>query len=211
MKTLLLIILILNFSCSSNEKRTKFSDKNMRIAIDSAGIKASDYVGIQTAIVKEDAFAVIDRGQGFSAIKTEQERLHRNQSDRFLDKEKWAQWGKMLGVGAVVVGHSQCYRAKKFFSIDMYVNRCKQYINLVDANTGSVIVAVENEDDQSIEVDAGSFQKPQDWSVIVRKLVDAYPKDYKPVQYSDGLMNYQDVSQEEAIRQKELVEKQKGK
>lgn len=209
MKIILMMIASIGLiSCSSNEQRTKFSDKNMRVAIDPATISANDYVGIQTAIVKEDAFAVIDRGQGVSAIKVEQERLHRNQSDRFLDKEKWAQWGKMLGVGAVVVGHSQCYRAKKFFSIDMYVNRCKQYINLVDANTGSVIVAVENEDDQSIEVNAGSFQKPQDWSVIVRKLVEAYPKDYKPVQYSEGLMNYQDLSQEEALRQKEIVKEQ---
>lgn len=207
MKNLLMIAFLTCLaSCSSSvEKRTKFSDKNMRVAIDSSTISANDYIGIQTAIVRENAFAVIDRGQGFSAIKVEQERLHRKESDRFIDKDKWAHWGKMLGVGAVVVGHSQCYRAKKFFSVDMYVNRCKQYLNLVDANTGAVIVAVENEDDQSIAVDAGSFQKPQDWDTVVKRLVDAYPRDYRPVQYSEGLMNYQDLSQDEALRQKELV------
>ena len=201
-------IIFLIASCSSKPIRTKWADKNMRVALDADSVSTDDYVSIQTALVKEGRFMVIDRNIGYKAIKVEQERLHRKEEDRYSDKEKWAQWGKLYGVGAIVVAHSQCYRTTKFFSSSLYTNVCKQFLSLVDANTGEVISAVDNLADSPASGNnfgSESFKVATDWTEAVEKFVDAYPKDYKPQYYSEGIKNYQNVSEEEARRQRELV------
>ena len=198
------LIFLAFVGCSSVEKRTKWTDKGKRVLIDPASLSSGDYVAVQTALVKDGAFTVVDRGQAYKAIKGEQERTLRKEEDRFADKEKWSQWGKLYGVGSIVVGHTQCYRAKPFFSRYTTVNRCKQFLSLVDSNTGEVIVAVEGEDEKPMSVEAGSFNEPADWAETVSKLVEAYPKDYKPQYYSEKLENYRDVSAEEAKRQREI-------
>lgn len=191
--------------CSTSEKRTKWTDKNMRLMIDPDSIGAGDYVSVQTAFVKQGSFTIVDRSSGFKAIKSEQERTHRNEEDRYAAKERWSQWGKLYGVGAIVVGHSQCYRAKPWFSQYSTVNRCKQFLSLVDSNTGEVIVAVDGEIDSPATVDGGSFSTPPDWTETVEKLIEIYPKDFKPQYYSDKLENYRAVSEEEAKRQREAT------
>lgn len=206
------IVALVFQGCSSNPIRTKWADKNMRILIDSDSVTTDDYVSIQTALVKEGRFMVVDRNLGYKAIKTEQERQHRTESDRYEDKQKWSHWGKLYGVGAIVVAHSQCARTQTFFSLSRYVNQCKQYLSIVDANTGEIIAAVDNE----TEMPAGgnnygseSFSAPVDWTVTVQKFVDAYPKDYKPEYYSDGVIRYQQQSQEEAQKQREVASPKK--
>lgn len=200
-------LLVSMIGCSSPPIRSKWADKNMRVMIDPDSVSVQDYVAIQTALVKEDRFMVVDRAQGLRAIKTEQERLHRREIDRYADNEKWAIWGRLLGVGAVVVGHSQCTRVKPFFNLSSspYVNRCKQYLSLVDANTGQVIVAIDGISEQPAPANnfgAESFIEPSSWEKVVAEFVDAYPKEYKPQYYSDGLLKYRDEAEEEAKRQK---------
>jgi hypothetical protein len=180
----------------------------MRILIDSDTISTDDYVSIQTALVKEGRFMIVDRNMGYRAIKAEQERLHRTEEDRYADKEKWAHWGKLYGVGAIVVAHSQCYRTQRFFTLALYTNACKQFLSLVDANTGEVISAIDNEADSAApgnNVGSESFSVPTDWTVAVQKFVDAYPKDYRPEFYSSGIVRYQDESKENAQKLREIA------
>lgn len=201
------VLLVILVGCSSNPVRSQWTDKNMRIMIDPDSLNSSDYVDIQNALVQENKFMVVDRSNGFKAIKAEQERLHRNESDRYSDRQKWAHWGKMYGVGAIVVGHSQCFKKKKLFSFYSTVDACKQYLSLIDANTGEVIVAVDGLSETPAEGNNfgyESFKQPQSWQNVVSKFVDAYPKNYKAQYYSEGLLRYQEISKEEAQRQKDL-------
>lgn len=198
-----LFFLVFMGGCSTKEKRTKWTDKNMRILIDSDSLQTTDYVAVQTALVKDGTFTIVDRNTGWRAVKREQERTHRKEVDRYADKEKWSHWGKLYGVGAIVVGHSTCYRAQPFFSRYKYVNRCRQYLSIVNSNTGEVLVAVTGEEDNPLIHEDGSFAHPANWEGITGELIAAYPKDFKPEYMSEGLMHYQDVSEEEAKRQKE--------
>lgn len=204
-------------SCSSNPIRTKWADKSMRVLIDPESISTDDYVSIQTALVKEGRFMVIDRNLAFKAIKAEQERIHRTEADRYSDKEKWAHYGKLFSVGAIVVAHSQCIRTQTLFSMSLYVNQCKQYLSLVDSNTGEIVTAIDNEvETPAAGNNAGSesFSVATDWTKAVEKFVDAYPKNYKPQYYSPGIVKYQEESKEEAQRQREIASpavQEKGK
>lgn len=189
-------ISILMVGCSSSIKRTKFTDKNMRVMIDPASVSPEEHVRIQHALVASNNWVVIDRARGMKAIQKEQERLHRDQVDRYDDKQKWAHWGRLYGVGAVVIGHAQCSRKLTFFRTSAYQD-CQQYLTLVDANTGEVIVAIENRGDFDEELGAT-------WDEAVAKLNNAYPQDYR----SQGLKHeklviYEDESQERAVRKKE--------
>lgn len=208
MRNILCVIVAITLSgCASPPIRTKWADKNMRVMIDPDSLSADDYIAVQTALVKEGRFMVVDRSSGYKAIKAEQERLHRVEADRYEDKEKWAHWGKMYGVGAIVVGHSQCVRTTKLFSFNPNVYQCKQFLSLVDANSGEVISAVEGLAENPVQGNnfgSESFSKSMDWSRTVADFVDAYPKDYKPQYYSEGVLKYQELSKEEAQRQKEI-------
>ncbi len=199
-------LLIITVGCSSPPIRSKWADKNMRVMIDPDSISPTDYVAIQNALVQEDKFMVVDRGAGFRAVLIEQQRQHRVQNDRFSDREKWSHWGKLYGVGAIVVAHSQCFKKKKIFSFNPLVTSCKQFLSLVDSNSGEVIVAVDGENETPTEGNnfgSESFKQPSDWKLVVAEFVDAYPKVYKPQHYSEGLVQYQQLSEEEALRQKE--------
>jgi hypothetical protein len=183
----------------------------MRLMVDPDSLSVSDYVAVQTALIKDGTFTIIDRAKGMSALMKEQERLHRNQADRYMDKEKWAHWGKMYGVGAIVIGHSQCHRDKYFWNNKQLVNKCKQYLSIVDANTGEVIVAADGDSESEATVDTGSFNQTVSWEETVEKLIVAYPKEYKPQQYSEKLQQYRDTSEEEAKRQREISSELKNK
>ncbi|WP_413944431.1 CsgG/HfaB family protein [Bdellovibrio sp. HCB-162] len=188
------IILCLAFvGCASKEKRTKFSDKSMRIMIDSASISAKEYAKLQTALVKNGAFIVLDRAKGLKAIKEEQDMLHRKSIDRFEDREKFAIYGKLYGAGAVVVANVQCKDISYWTGMG---HECQQSINLMDTSTGEVITAVDN----IVKTDWGTTAQ---WDDTVTKLVEAYPKDFKSQPITARLMEYKAESQEEAQRQRE--------
>jgi hypothetical protein len=201
---MILCLSVALFSCSSVEKRTRFTDKNMRVMIDPDSIAPEHHVRIQRALVASGMFAVIDRSKGMNAIKKEQERLHRNEVDRFEDREKWAHWGKLYGVGAIVVAHVQCFSKQSFWNPQMSIKRCDQFLSLMDANTGEIIMAVEGQADTENIMDSG-YQLAPSWDEVVEKFTAAYPKDFKFVPYSTRLVEYQDLSEEAARRQKEVA------
>ena len=192
----LFILLLLLPACSSAPvKRTKFSDKNMRIMIDPASVNAQNHVRIQTALVKSDNWIVLDRNKALAAIKKEQEELHRSSIDRYEDKQKYAHCGKLYGVGAVIVAHVDCHDDEGWTS---RVNRCKEYLNLVDANTGEVIVAVDH-------IETAEYNQTPEWEEVVEKLNAAYPSAFEEHQKHKKLVQYEQESGEEAQRQRETA------
>lgn len=208
MRYVILFLVLVFAGCSSEQKRTRFTDKNMRVMIDPDSISIESYVRIQKALVETGAFAVIDRSKGMNAIKKEQERLHRNEVDRFADREKWAQWGRLYGVGAIVVAHDQCYNKQSFWNPQHVVRQCDQFLSLMDANTGEVIVAVEGKGEAPAVVEGGVPMVPS-WDEITNKLVDAYPKNFEFKPYTKSIVEYQDLSEEAAKRQRELANEKK--
>jgi hypothetical protein len=210
MKTLLklgiLSIAIIGVGCSHGlPKRTKWSDKNLRVLIDPTQLDKDNYVKLQKALVQSGNFTVVDRRDGWAAIKAEQERLHRNEVDRYADKEKWAHWGKLYGVGAIVIPANECTRVtSRGFLKPGPGLRCHQSLSIVDANTGEVVVMVEEEavSDRMENIYSNQYLVPS-WDDAVEKLADAYPKRFEAQAYHPILENYRNLSEEEALRQKE--------
>ncbi len=198
------LIVLLVIGCSSVEKRTRFTDKNMRVMIDPDSIPIEDYVRIQKALVENGRFAIIDRSKGMQAIKKEQERLHRNETDRFSDREKWAHWGRLYGVGAIVVAHTQCYNKQSFWNQQSVVRACDQFLSLMDANTGEVVVAVEGKGEAPTVAYGGVPMSPS-WDDVVDRLVKKYPDNFEFTPYTKRIVEYQDLSEEGAKRQRELA------
>jgi hypothetical protein len=202
-------LLVVGFvsSCSTSTPRTKWTDKNMRVMIDPDSIDEENYVQIQQALVSAGNFTIVDRARGMNAMKKEQERTQRVEADRFADKEKWSHWGKMYGVGSIVVGHLQCRKENVLFNrTKMYLD-CHQFLSMIDSNTGEVIVAVEGQNEGPASYDLSYIQP--DWNKVTEKLMDAYPKEYRANTYSKEVITYQEISSEHAQRQKELVERKK--
>lgn len=199
----LTIASLLVVGCAGKTPRTKWTDKTMRVMIDPDSIEAGHHVRIQNALVASGKWFVVDRASGFRAIKKEQEALHRESQDRFEDREKWAHWGKLYGVGGVVIAKAQCADKQTWFVGKKYT-KCLQYLAIVDANTGIVIAAVEAESDG----DAGEQNIAPSWEDAVAKLNNAYPENYQTPKDHQILQDYRAVSKEEAVRQKEAVAKE---
>jgi len=183
--------------CSSQQRRTKWTDPTMRVMIDPDSIPAKHHVRIQSALVQSNKWVVIDRAAGFRAIKAEQERLHRYNIDRFDDKEKWTHWGKLYGVRGIIVGHVQCTRKRTFLFKKLYTS-CLQYLSIIDANSGKVLAAIENKEDG----DSGDYGQAPSWEDSVEMLADSFPEYFERDKSSDRLNEYRDLSKERAIRQK---------
>jgi len=205
-KVIIILPIFTIFACSSMP-RTKWSDKNMRIYVDPDSIDAENYVRIQQALVQSHRFVVIDRATAFEAIKKEQERLHRTQADRFEDRQKYSMWGKLLGVGSVVVGHVQCENKASWWNSTNNHLVCQQFLSMVDANTGEVFLAVEGENSGPV-ISSLPHMVP-DWKDTVEKLLEEYPKEFEQRSASKTLLDYEEVAKENAIRQKEIVNERK--
>lgn len=183
--------------CAGKTPRTKWTDKTMRVMIDPESIDANNYVRIQQALVASGKWVVVDRALAFNAIKREQERQHRGESDRFDAREKWAIWGRLLGVGGVVTAHTQCVPRKGFLR-HLHLD-CLEYVSIVDANTGEVIATAEDEQEGAAD---GGVIAPS-WEDAVAKLNAAYPAHFEPTKVTQQLEDYRDLASEEAQRQKE--------
>ena len=199
-------IMTLTVGCASAPKeRTKWTDKGMRVMIDPDSVSEEDYVQIQKSLVQSGKFTVVDRARGMNALKKEQERTQRTEEDRYADKEKWSHWGKMYGVGSIIVGHSQCHRENSLLNRQKIYLKCKQFLSMVDSNTGEVFVAVEGENEGLATYDL-SYMSP-DWNDVTDKMVESYPKEYHSKGYSEEVLVYQDISKEHAQRQREIASK----
>jgi hypothetical protein len=155
--------------------------------VDPSGISMTDYANLQTALVQTNVWTVLDRARGIAAIKHEQEQLHKYNHDRYDPREKFAHWGKLYGVGAVVVAHSECKNRPNQWNVTELKNYCRLFLNLVDANTGEVIVAVNGED-------KAEFMSSPEWDDVVEELVEVYPKYFKDVELHEKLLEYKEES-----------------
>jgi len=203
MKIILFVLLSLAVTGCASTPRTKWTDKAMRVMIDPDSVSEENYVQIQTALVKSGRFTIVDRARGMNAMKKEQERTQRIEEDRYADKEKWSHWGKMYGVGSIIVAHTQCTKEHSTFNRTKLYLDCRQFLSIVDSNTGEVFVAVEGQNDAPSSYDL-AYLAP-DWNEVVDKLVDAYPKDFKPANYAKEVTQYQDISAVHAANQRDEV------
>lgn len=201
MRNLVLIFMLATViaGCASTP-RTKWTDKTMRVLIDPDSIEANHYVRIQQSLVASGKWFVVDRASAFRAIKKEQNQIHREETDRYSDKEKFSHWGKLYSVGGIVVAKAQCTNKQTWFVGKHYLH-CLQYISIVDSNTGEVIVAIEAESDG----ESGETEIAPSWEDAVAKLNNAYPANYQPNKDSQILTDYKELSAEEAKRQKEAI------
>ena len=206
MNVILMFVIGSSMVGCASMKRTKWTDKNMRVAVDCQRLDDAQCAQLKYSIVNTGAFTVIDRDAGMVAIQREQERMHRKQIDRFDDKEKWSHWGKMYGVGSIIIANVQCQQENNFWNMAQNRQRCQQNLALVDTNTGEVLVAVRGENTGTSSYDR-SYMVP-DWDDTVETLVSKYPKKFMDKQqYEKSVVQYQAVSKEHAVHQKEeLVE-----
>ncbi len=186
MKNLLVIsILVLLASCST--ARTKYSDKNMRVMINPEGLSEVEYMDIQDRLVETGAFTVVDRSRGIKAIKREQNEQHVSEKDRYEDREKFAHWGKLYGVGSVIVAHSECQNRPNAWRVNELRNYCRLFISLIDTNTGEVMISAND------EYKAEFMQRPS-WEDAVEKLVKKYPEYFESDKTHKRLREYKEES-----------------
>lgn len=195
-----LFIVLLNVvfaSCSNHEVRSKFSDKSLRVMLYPRGISEDHYSKIQSALVQTDAFTVVDRGIGLQALKEEQQATHRTESDRYDDQQKFSHWGKLYGVGSVIVAHVKCNNRPNPWRQSELRNYCDLVLNIIDSNTGVIVTSIDAKDDSP-------FGLVPDWKDAAWKLVDEYPKYFTPEKITERLELYKKESEKHAIEQKKI-------
>ena len=182
------IILLLLITTACSTQRTKFSDKNMRVMINPDGLTEVEYMDIQNRLVEIGTFTVIDRSRAIEAIKKEQNEIHMDNRDRYENREKFAHWGKLYGVGSVIVAHSDCQNRPNAWRVNELRNYCRLFISLVDANTGEVLVSANDEY-------KAEFQQRPSWEDAVVKLTEAYPKYFSEHKLDNKLIEYKNESE----------------
>lgn len=185
----LLSLMIFLVGCASAppKRPTKWNDKNLRVMVDPDSVDHKVYVKIISALVKSRRWTVIDRGYGFKALKREQERLHEEgQGERFHDAEKWAHWGKMFGVGAVIVGSAECYHV---LYLNSRLKKCTQFLHLIDASTGEILAMGED------IAEAEFHLITPNWDNTVANLQEAYYESFvEREKYGPELILYRQLS-----------------
>lgn len=201
--TVMAWLLLIPILCNcAGKPRTKWTDPAMRVMVDPDGLHARDYIRIVKALKSSGKWFVVDRRDALRQIFKEQKMIHRDRSDQFLDQEKYSIWGRLHGIGGVVVGRVDCGRRGGFWGPWTH---CKQYLAIVSANSGEVIAAAEAENDDAQMDYSGDIQIGSDWTDAVSALNDAFPKDYEKLQYSEDMQMFREEAKEEAIKQKENV------
>ncbi|MGK5085337.1 hypothetical protein WDW37_18785 [Bdellovibrionota bacterium FG-1] len=178
--------------------RTKYSDINMRVMIDPDSIDEANYAELTHALVHSNKWTIVDRGAGFKALKREQERQHRGENDRFDNKEKWSHWGKLYGVGSVVVGRADCQtETSSIFKADSYL-LCTHYLSIIDTNTGEIISSVKAKSEgENGSTQARRLPTPI-WDEAVQKLNESYPEHFLSHEYHERVKEYQVESKSRA-------------
>lgn len=121
--------------------------------------------------------------------------LHRDEADRFADREKYALWSRMYGVGGIITGHSNCIGFGPVFK-----GRCKQNLMLISATTGEYIASAETEATTGANGAWGAS-----WEDAVEALNENSPKTLEKPVYTQELEYERSVAEEHAKRQKEIV------
>ena len=196
---LLLLGCVLTASCGGPKvKRILENDPMLRVFLDPQ-IPTEHYVQIRRALVQSNKFEVVDRGNGFGAILKEQELQHKSgYADRFPDRERWMQWGKLYGAAAVISAHATCYQAKSFWTSELR-KYCKQDLAFINGMTGVVEFEVAGENSEPLVV---GYSVP-DWDSVVQKAVEAYPEYFKVRTVQHPLDQFVDQAEENARRERE--------
>lgn len=184
---------------STAQKLTKHNSPLMRVMIDASVMRPEQYVRLQNSLARSGKWILVDRSRGFHVIKQEQELQHRNQSDRFEDSEKYAHWGKLYGVGAVIVPNADCERMTNFFS--GYFNRCRQTLSIINANTGEIMAT----SDVSADSEPGWEAIPS-WDIAVEELNAHFPERLD-TRVDQELVEYKKLSKEEAEKRRGIAVK----
>lgn len=188
-------------NCASHP-RTKWTDPSMRVMVDPDSLSAKDYVRIVNALQASGKWFVVDRRDGLRAIFKEQKMIYKNRPEQFADGEKYSHWGKLYGVGGVVIGNAQCVTHPGFWSQS---TNCIQNLAIVSANSGQVIATAEGENgDAEMNYD-GDVKIASDWTDTVDKLNNNFPKNFNPEQYSKEMLLFRQETKEQAIRMKESL------
>jgi hypothetical protein len=209
-KLLLVLIISILFSCTSEPKRTRDSDKTLRIMVDPESIDSTQHAILQNELITTGKFYIVDRAKGFHAIKKEQEREQLSEESRFEDSQKYAHWGKLYGVGGVVVANLKCTENPSTenilwgvahlatLGIFHYRQICTQLLELLDSNTGEIVTSVRND----FKTDSESYKVS--WTDVVDKLVDAYPKYFEKNYKHTILKEYEAESKKSSKNQRKL-------
>lgn len=203
MKHLVVLTALLS-ACSSGpvrktERMEKWTAPEMRIAVYSPDLPSMSQSQVQDALQETGRFWIVSRGEGLKAIFSEQEMLHRDQMERFENKEKWAHWGKAHGVGAVMFAQNRCQEVVSYGG-HIFL-RCQQSLSMIDATTGEVIAS-------ALETVDGEVDRlPPAWTDTVEKLVKHIPRMWVEKVY-EGRSAERQVSSEEhgkAMQKKHAV------
>lgn len=196
--TILIKIITVSFlvlGCASEVKRTKLSDPTLTIILDSKSLDPSEYSALQEALFATGKFNILDRTKAYDAIRAEQMRQHRLESDRFNDSEKYAQWGRFIGAGGVVTASYQCkgsessqnliYFAAHLSTLGMFDKIvCTQFIQLTDTSTGQVVASIKHDGKKDT---SGVLE----WSEAANKLIDQYPDTFVTLEKHQKLIDYE--------------------
>ena len=182
--------------------RTKLTDAQHRIAIDPTGLSARQYVRFQQALVASGKWIVVDRAMGMDAVMKEQNKEHVAQPERFADMQKYALWKEMMGIGAVAIGHADCFTKSGWLFKKNY-NHCRLYGAIINTSTGEVMSTAEDEAD----TDSYEYRMAPEWNDLVSKLNDNFPKNFERNKDEQSLRDYQELAKEKAQRTKEELAK----
>jgi hypothetical protein len=165
MKISLCFLLLIACGCASTPMR--YANPTYRVMLDPESIRDEAlYAEIQTALHASGKWIVVDRANGLRAVVKEQNRLYGESTRRFGDKDKYALYGRLYGVGSVIVPMERCMNEN---SMGGRFIRCKQYLQAIDSITGEVIAAVANVSDGEHDM------LPPGWNGTVEKLAEAFP------------------------------------
>ncbi len=188
------LALILATGCATN--RTTLNDHLLRVILDPESIDQATYSSIQHSLVQSGKFIVLDRAAAFRAVRLEEERQFKSEPYRYSPKEKFSHYGKLWGAGAVIEAKMSCSQKQSLWLQDHIYLQCHQYVSLVDASSGEVIVSVQDQQEgDSIRYGLGQPPTPE-WNDAVAKLVESFPKYFEDHPYDQRLKDYQSESEE---------------
>jgi len=184
--------------CSSVRIRTKYTDPAHRVMILPSSITEESYNQIMASMMDSNKFIIVDRGRGFKALKKEQTMIHKEEGDRFDNAEKYSRYGKLYGVGAVIVASQNC---QKIPGVWTQIKRtdCRQYMSAIDTSTGEVITSV-----QRLEEGESMMVNPT-WDNTVEAFNERFPKTWDNKEYDHDMKKPSSTSQQKFIRKNQRV------
>lgn len=173
-------------------ERNKWSDKNMRISVQPHvnGCDEVDTADIQAQLMKQNKWTIVDRQAGYRSAFGEQDLVHLQKADRFANNYKYSHFGKMSGVGSIVI--PKCYCGRDLYGGD---TMCDIGLSLVDASTGEVIIAVGGEYRRH-------YGRSINWEDLVEEFTERYPRKFEGDQEYKSLKDYQAETRENAHQKK---------